>query len=1091
MGGVADKVTKVASNPIAMALITGGISGAFGYFGYQNFLAKSLMNKFSISAFTSSFIVGAGASLVMGAVGKKLMPKFDIPTISTSLEQGTTITGKSPIGSWRVIYGETRVGGNMIFAETTSDNTYLHMVNVLAGHEISDITSIYFNDDLLSLETLSNDSNGIPIYTPTSGDPYYGKATIKKHFGDPAQLADADLITATSGATAVWSANHKISGRAYVYVKLEFDSDVYPNGVPNISCVVKGKKCYDPRTTSFNANTDVSVANDTITLTAHGLSTFDIVKYDVNSGTAIGGLVDATTYYVIKVDVNTIKLATNYANCLAGTQINITSQPSSETQKFNFTTITTNPALQIRDYLTDTPYGLKADLAEINDTNIISVANTCDETVTLANPVGTENRFTSNGTFQVSQTPKTILENMLTTLGGFLIYSNGMFKIVPATYGTPTVTLSEQHFTSGININTRLSKKELFNAVKGLYSEPTNDYQPQDYPVLTNASYESEDNSERIYSEFDYPFTTSSRTCQRLSKIQLLKARQQITFSSTFTLEAFKLDIGDTVYITNSRMGWTNKTFEVSGWNFMIGGGDSSPALGISAEFRETASAVYDYTTSDYSTVSSGKATNLPSATTVSPPSAIALSDELVLYNDGTVIVKLVIELTAATDNFTEIYEVEIKQLTDADGDAVVDTYKLIGRGARTKFEFLNVIDKASYSVRARGVNIYGVNSTTITETHFVVGLIAPPSDVTNFAINVVGKDAHLTWDPIPDLDLSYYVVNFSNLLVNAEWQNSVTVVSKISRPATSVAVPAKKGTYMIKAVDKLGGASAIEATVVTNIDAIGHFNDITDDVQDPDFLGIPNNVSAYDTVKIYGGSRDLVLDTVEKMDTNTTQNFDAITDRNFDGGTVNKNVQPVGYYYFDAVVDVGIALTTRLSSEITQAVTDRDRLFDNVAITPANPTGLFDDEISGFDGDAPIKCHSDMQVALSDDAISYSYYRNFVVGDYTSRYYKFRLKLTSDNLGAVSIVSALAIKVEAEDRLISARDIESGTGTKSVSYGVTFKNIPALGIAVDNMETGDIYLITNKTTSGYDIIFKNSAGAGVDRTFDYLAKGY
>ena len=341
MGGVADKVTKVASNPIAMALITGGISGAFGYFGYQNFLAKSLMNKFSISAFTSSFIVGAGASLVMGAVGKKLMPKFDIPTISTSLEQGTAITGKSPIGSWRVIYGETRVGGNMIFAETTSDNTYLHMVNVLAGHEISDITSIYFNDDLLSLETLSNDSNGIPIYTPTSGDTYYGKATIKKHFGDPAQLADADLITATSGSTAVWSANHKISGRAYVYVKLEFDSDVYPNGVPNISCVVKGKKCYDPRATSFNANTDVSVANDTITLTAHGLSTFDRVKYDVNSGTAIGGLVDATTYYVIKVDANTIKLATNYANCLASTQINITSQPSSETQKFNFTTITT------------------------------------------------------------------------------------------------------------------------------------------------------------------------------------------------------------------------------------------------------------------------------------------------------------------------------------------------------------------------------------------------------------------------------------------------------------------------------------------------------------------------------------------------------------------------------------------------------------------------------------------------------------------------------------------------------------------------------------------------------------------------------
>ena len=54
-----------------------------------------------------------------------------------------------------------------------------------------------------------------------------------------------------------------------------------------------------------------------------------------------------------------------------------------------------------------------------------------------------------------------------------------------------------------------LSKKELFNAVKGLYSEPANDHQPQNYPILTNSSFQSEDNNERIYAEFDYPFTNS------------------------------------------------------------------------------------------------------------------------------------------------------------------------------------------------------------------------------------------------------------------------------------------------------------------------------------------------------------------------------------------------------------------------------------------------------------------------------------------------------------------------------------------------------------------------------------------------------
>ena len=229
---------------------------------------------------------------------------------------------------------------------------------------------------------------------------------------------------------------------AYVYVRLNFDSDVYPNGVPNISFEVQGKKVFDPRTST--------------------------------------------------------------------------------------TAFSSNPALCIRDYLLDSNYGLDADATEINDTNFQAVANTCDEDVSLSS--GTEDRFTLNGSFELKQSPKNIIENMLSSIAGNLIYSNGQFKLRPATYSTPTVTLSEQHFRSGITLNTRVSKKELFNAVKGLYSEPANNYQPQDYPILTSSTFETEDNSERIFGEFNFPFTTSSTTVQRLAKIQLQKARQQISF---------------------------------------------------------------------------------------------------------------------------------------------------------------------------------------------------------------------------------------------------------------------------------------------------------------------------------------------------------------------------------------------------------------------------------------------------------------------------------------------------------------------------------------------------------------------------------
>lgn len=68
---------------------------------------------------------------------------------------------------------------------------------------------------------------------------------------------------------------------------------------------------------------NVSVANDTITITAHGYAT-GLKAAATTSGTLPGGL-SATNYWVIKVDADTIKLATSAANALLGTAVDITS----------------------------------------------------------------------------------------------------------------------------------------------------------------------------------------------------------------------------------------------------------------------------------------------------------------------------------------------------------------------------------------------------------------------------------------------------------------------------------------------------------------------------------------------------------------------------------------------------------------------------------------------------------------------------------------------------------------------------------------------------------------------------------------------
>ena len=988
----------MGSKTIKTALVVGAIATGFaaipaiGPSAFATKIGTAIGLSGTTAGLVGTFIVSAGSQLILGAVNRKLAPDIDIPEVGTNLQQGTMVTAKSGVAPQRIIYGKTRVGGTMVYAESTgSTNNFLHIIITVAGHEINNVTKVFFNEDEVPLTQDGSDSNGIARFFPSTGNQYEGKARIKIHTGADAQLADADLVSDISQ----WTTNHRLRGIAYVYVRLSFDSDVYPNGVPNITFEVEGKKVFDPRDSS--------------------------------------------------------------------------------------TSFSTNPALCIRDFLLNDRYGLEADAAEINDTNFAAVANTCDEDVTIANPSGTEDRFTINGTFNLDKTPKVILENMLSSIAGHLIYSNGQFKLRPAVYETPSVTLTEEHIRSGISLNTRISKKELFNAVKGLYSEPDNNYQPQDYPILTNSTFETEDNSERIFGEFNFPMTTSSHTVQRLAKIQLLKARQQISFSAEFNLKAFELDIGDTVQITNSRLGFTNKTFEITNWSFAMAGQSDAPIPTIACDFRETASSVYDFSTSDYSTVSSGKATNLPSATTVSAPSGLTLTDELVQYNDGTVIVKLVINFTAPTDNFTEIFEVEVKQVTDADGNAVTDDFKLIGRGTRTKYEFLNVIDKAQYQVRVRGVNIFGVKSSTITGSRTIIGQIAPPSDVENFACNIIGKEAHLSFDPVTDLDLSHYRINFSPLTSNAEWQNSIVLVKKLSRPGTSIVVPARTGTYLIKAVDKLGNVSINAAEVVTQVTTIGEFTNLLTQNENPDFDGTKTDV-----VKTTTGSDNtpcLVIKGNQLFD-DVTGNFDSITQTLFDGGE-NATVKSSGTYEFASVIDAGAVLTTQITATLTQQVTDRARIFDFV-------TGDFDDQPSNFDGDANTQCSSELQISVSDDNVTYSTFQDFTIGDYTGRYFKFRVLMQSDNNTATPIVTAVGVTLQLEAFTVSENDVVSGTGTKSITYTKAFNKLDSIAItlSVQDMASGDKYAISNKSKTGFDIAFQNSGGSGISRTFDYVAKG-
>ena len=389
----------------------------------------------------------------------------------------------------------------------------------------------------------------------------------------------------------------------------------------------------------------------------------------------------------------------------------------------------------------------------------------------------------------------------------------------------------------------------------------------------------------------------------------------------------------------------------------------------------------------------------------------------------------------------------------------------------------LNVIDQKVYDVRVKAVNTQQVSSSFVTAQRTIVGAIAPPSDVENFTCNVSGQDAHLSYDAVPDLDLAFYQIRFSEKTDgSAEWLNSVNLVTKVSRPATSITVPARVGTYLIKAVDKLGNFSSNATAVISNVVGVENFNNITTVNEHPLFAGTKNNVVISDDA--------IILDSSELFDS-ASGNFDDETTRFFDSGVANADFLSTGNYEFENVIDIGAKHTARITASLTQTARNPDDLFDN-------RSGNFDDGKSNFDGDTPANCDGHLEIATSDDNTTFTSFQTFVIGNYTARFLKFRLVLTSSDLASTAVVSAVTVTIDMQDRIFSGNDITSGASTKTVTFTTPFKTTSyAVGITGENMQTGDFFTVSNKTVNGFDVLFKNSSGTNISRDFDFIAKGF
>lgn len=932
---------------------------------------------------TVAGVVGyIATSIVTSFLVNALMPKPKSPTAPSAIGlSGQVLTNTTdPTASQRYIYGTRRVGGTITFqAVSGTNNKFLHQVISIAGHEVEEIETIYFNGKAISINS-SNSVTTARWKSQPEDDDDTPEVRVKVYTkrGTSSQNAIDLLVNQTQV-----NGNFRGRGIAYIYCRFEYDADTFADGIPVVTAKVKGKKVYDPRTGN--------------------------------------------------------------------------------------TAFSQNAALIIRDFLVSN-IGLNDKSANIDDTSFSAAANICDEQVTTKDYFGTvtQDRYHIDGIVDASTPVGEVLQSMTSACGGSLYWSTGKWKLNVAAYSSSVKTLTLDDFRGPINIDTKMSMRDQFNAVKGTFAWSRDNFVPQDYPKYSNDVFLAADNNVETILDLPLPFTISAARAQRLARLTLNRAREQLSVNADFSLAAFDLEVGDTVALTNSRYGWSAKEFEVTGWNFIT----AADGLKVNMSLKETSATSYAWNANEK--LIENNDTDLPSPITV-PEVGFTLDQELRIVNEQ---VSGVITVDITTDDpYANFFIVQYKKSSSS-------KYINAGRGNNDQYDILVGAD-GLYDVRVKAVNPLGVRGKYKSRSIEFTSFAPPPENVTNFSGNVVGNNLHLTWTPVSDLDLSHYKVRYTPRTSGATYSNSVDLVKKIARPANSAVVPAQTGTYFIKAVDKVGGLSKAATSFVVLIDPnnVEEFNAIVTLTENPNFNGARSDV----VVLADGTGNYLALDTTEQFDSKTGDFDDA--EGLFDGGA--GDIVPSGIYYFNNSLDLGAKYTSRVRPTFNVDYIDYINDFDSV-------TGNFDDREGEFDGDPDQfdTTSAALELRHTDDDPSgtptWSDWQEFILSDISARAMEFRVVLTSSSPSATPAVRTLAAEIDMPERVESQEDI-TFTGSTDITFPTAFKDTPAVGITLANLANGERYAITSKTRTGFTIQILTSGGSQSTNsvTLDYVAKGY
>jgi hypothetical protein len=640
-----------------------------------------------------------------------------------------------------------------------------------------------------------------------------------------------------------------------------------------------------------------------------------------------------------------------------------------------------NPALCLAHYMAHPRFGLGAATGAFDGVatqELIAAANICDEVVAKVGG-GTEPRYSMNGIVDTASTPQDIIEGMLTAMAGDVVPIGGALHIYAGAYRAPVMALTDDDVVdAGFRLTTRVSRADNFNAVRGKFVSPENDWAVDDFPAYTSATYLAEDRGEQVWADIVLPYTISASMAQRLAKIHLERQRRQFTVTLATKLSAWRVAPMETVTLTRSRWGFSAKPFEVRAMSLEIG-----DSIVPSFTLRETSPLIYDWNTSEAQVYAAAPRTTLPSAFVLPQPGSPIISEEVYVTTQGDgVKARATLIWQPSPSPYVAGYEVIARYQGGP--------WQFLGETPDTTFQQDDILPGA-WEWGVRGKTRLGVVSAYATSTREIFGLAAPPVALSGLSLQTAGNLAVLKWALHPDLDvlIGGRIVIRHSAASSPAWDNARTLDAVAGGTGLAV-VSLLPGAYLLRAVDASGSQGPVSIVTTDGAQALA-FAPVSSLTEDPGFSG-----AKVDTVASGGfltiGAGGLIDDWAD---------FDAVADFDFEGG-----IKPVGTYTFASGMDLTTVRRVRLRSYVETGLQSTGDLIDDRQV-------LFDDWLS-FDGADGGEVDVVVEYRSTNDNPGgtpvWSDWTRLDSTEVNRRAFQFRARLTTANANYTPAVSALRV---------------------------------------------------------------------------------